>query len=98
MVNLAEFLKIASKNCLKKGYEFRYTINTNYVYTFFLYKNGKKTKFTKRFDGTFLEDCQTTIFETADVYATALTISKELLTRVDISLLSKQGKRIRKLL
>lgn len=72
-------------------------MNTNYVLSFFLTKNGKKTKFTTKFDNTFLENCQITIFETSDLYITPLKLTRELILKIDENLLSIKGKEIKKL-
>lgn len=91
MKNFIDFLKHFSKSCLKQGYAIKSDIDSNFVYSFFLTHNGKRINYTNKFDGTFLENCQKTCYETSNLHITAIELSKELLTRIAKKYLSKDG-------
>lgn len=97
MKSIPDFVEYLSKHCLKKGFKIKSSLNTNNVRSFCLYtKKDKKIKFTKKFDGTCLEDCQYTIFETDNFYITPLDLAKHLLLAIDNGFLSKEGKTLKK--
>lgn len=95
MKNFSEFLAQLSKSCLKPTYNFKSEFTTEFVYNFFITKNGKKIKFTHKFDGTILENCQKLIFSTANLEIRTLDLAKKLITNIDMSFLSKEGIKIR---
>lgn len=95
MKNFSEFLAQLSKSCLKPTYNFKSEFTTEFVYNFFITKNGKKIKFTRKFDGTILENCQKLIFSTTNLEIRTLDLAKKLITNIDISFLSKEGIKIR---
>lgn len=91
MKNFSEFLSQLSKNCLKQPYSFKSEFSTELVYNFFITKNGKKVKFTNKFDDTILENCQKLIFSTSNLEIRTIDLTKQLITTIDKSFLSKEG-------
>ena len=96
-MNIPDFLEYLSKHTLKKKHSFKSNFNTNGVRSFFLYRGGKKFKFTNKFDNTCLEECQLTIFETSDLYITPIELTKILLTSVDNKFLSEEGLKLKQI-
>lgn len=94
MNNFLEFTKQFSKRCLKKGYEFKSNFNSEFVYSFYLTKKGKKINYTKDFDNTILEDCQKVILSTSNLHITAIDLAKELL-KIDNEYLTDEGKKLK---
>lgn len=97
MKNTNDFLKCLSDSCLLKGYYFKSDFNSNGVRSFFLFNGDKKIKYTTKFNDTCLENCQYLIFETDNLYISAIQVSKSLLTTIDSSFLSKEGLKLRKI-
>ena len=98
MRSIPDFLKHLSKNCLKKKYTIKGNFNSNGIYSFSLFYKDKKVQFTHKFDNTCIEDCQTIIFETDNLFITAIELSKNLLPKIDEDFLSNGGLKLQTLL
>lgn len=98
MKSIPDFLKHLNKNCLRKKYTIRGNFNSSNVYSFSLFYKDKKVQFTHKFDNTCLKECQTIIYETDNLFITAIELSKNLLPKIDEDFLSRDGVKLKKLL